>query len=149
MAIQFYQTDDGRVPNTEYLPCGAIIPKVGMALKMEDGNLTAAARADKPLYLSLTERVTVCQEGAMIPVARLGEDIILEASTPEGFTAKAGDMVQLAADGMGLSAVAGGAAEIVYSDADITRFRIVQPSGAQPAMLSEESGGDNENGSGN
>lgn len=32
MAFLIQQVDGGRVPGIEYLPCGAITPKVGMAL---------------------------------------------------------------------------------------------------------------------
>jgi len=124
MAIMIYQTDDGRVPGLEYLPCGAIMPKVGMALKLTGGKLTAAGGAEFPSYLSMTERVTVCEEGALIPVIRIASDIIFEAETPEGFTAVPGDTVQLAADGTDLAAAVGGPAEIVYTDDKMTRFRL-------------------------
>lgn len=130
MAIMIYQTDDGRVPGTEYLPCGTIIPKVGMALKLEGGKLAAAGGADLPAYLSMTERTAACEDGEEIPVIRISADIIFETGTPEGFTAVPGDKVQLTADGMGVSAVAGGAAEIVYTDEKITRFRLSGSSAA-------------------
>ena len=43
MAFQIHKTDDGRVPGLEYLPCGAIAPQAGMAMKMASGKLAAAA----------------------------------------------------------------------------------------------------------
>lgn len=125
MAIMVYQTDDGRTPGTEYMPCGAITPRLGMALKLTAGKLAAAGGADQPGYISMTERKTPCVDGELIPVMRTAGDIVFEAPTPESFTAVPGGRVQLAADGMGLSNTAGGCAEIVYTDSDFTRFRFV------------------------
>lgn len=124
MAILIYQTDSGRVPGLEYLPSGAITPKTGMALKLTAGKLAVAAGADTPLYLSMTERSKACTAGQLIPVIRAAADIIFETETPAGFTAAVGDKVQLKIDGCGLSAAAGGPAEIVYTDSERTRFRL-------------------------
>lgn len=123
MAIMIHQTDDGRVPGMEYLPCSAMAPKVGMALKLEGGQLVAAGGTDAPVYLSVTERKTACEAGELIPVIRILPDIVFEAPSPAGLTAKPGDKLQLASNGMGLSTGAGGGAEIVYTDAETTRFR--------------------------
>ena len=56
MGFKLYTTDDGRVPGIEYLPCGAITPKIGMALKQTNGNLAMATAATEPTYISLCER---------------------------------------------------------------------------------------------
>lgn len=124
MAITIYQTDDGRNPALEYLPCSAMVPKVGMALKMSEGQLAAAGGTDVPTYLSMTERESVCEAGELIPVMRILGDIIFETPTPEGFAEKPGGKVQLAADGLGIANATGGCAEIVYTDDEMTRFRL-------------------------
>ena len=41
MAFLISQNNGGIVPGLEYLPAGAITPKIGMALAMADGNLAA------------------------------------------------------------------------------------------------------------
>lgn len=124
MAIMIFKTDDGRVPGTEYLPCGELVPKAGMAMKLSGGKLAVASGDDLPVYLCVTERETACEDGEVIGAVRIGEDIVFEAATPEGMSAKIGESVQLAADGLGLSATGGGAAEVVYTDDEVTRFRI-------------------------
>lgn len=130
MAITVYQTDSGRVPGVEYLPAGGITPKAGMVLKMAEGKLAAASGEDVPLYLSMAERDFACADKERIPVIRISPDIIFETETPLGFTVKPGGRAQLTADGSGLSAAAGGAAEVVYTDADVTRVRFMQANGA-------------------
>ena len=47
MAFLRHQTVDGSIPGILYMPCGAITPKVGMALKVASGNLAIASGADK------------------------------------------------------------------------------------------------------
>lgn len=122
--IHIFQTDDGHVPANEYLPASAITPRAGMALKIESGKLTPATGADAPLYLSMTERTAACADGELIPVVRIHENMIFRTTTPESFTATAGQTVQLSADGCGLSSTADGAAEVIYSDEIETRFRL-------------------------
>ena len=51
-----YSNEDGRVPPWEYLPCGAITPKLGMALVQSSGNLAIATGTNKPTYISMTEK---------------------------------------------------------------------------------------------
>ncbi len=127
MAISIYQTDSGRVPGFEYMPCDAITPKLGMAMKLDGGKLKKASGTDKPKYISMTEREAACASGELIPVVRVGEDIVFSAPTPSGFTALPGATVQISSDGCGLSASAGGAAEVVRSGEDATLFRICTP----------------------
>ncbi len=133
MSIAIFQTDDGRVPGLEYLPCGEIVPKVGMALKTDGGKLAPASGTERPAYLSMTERDAACADGELIPVIRISGDTVFETGTPDGFTAVLGDRVQLSADSLGLTGETGGAAEVVYTDSEITRFRFVQADGATAA----------------
>lgn len=133
MAFQIHKTDDGRVPGLEYLPCGAITPQAGMAMKMASGKLAAATGADLPTYLSVAQRKAACEAGELIPVLRVQPDTVFEAPAPTGFTAVPGDRVQLGGDGLTLSTAAGGAAEVVFAGEDIVRVRFVQPAAAAQA----------------
>lgn len=133
MGFMIYLTDSGRVPGYEYLPCSAIVPKIGMALKMTSGKLAKASGADEPLYISMTERGTACEDGEQIPVVRVNNDIVFEAPTPATFTAVAGGTVQLSTDGCGITSTANGAAEIVYTDSNITRVRFGKVAAAAKA----------------
>lgn len=127
MAFYIHQTDDGRVPGFEFMPCSAIIPKVGMAMKVTSGNLAVASAADKPTYISMTERTTACTAGDLIPVIRVNPDIIFEVSTPSSFSQAVGVKAKLGSDGISLQNASGGTAEIVYTDSSITRVRFVEP----------------------
>jgi hypothetical protein len=79
MSFKLYSTDDGRVPPIEYLPCGAITPKFGMALYQTAGNLAIASGANIATYISQTERSTACTAGDLIPVVKLQPDQVWEA----------------------------------------------------------------------
>ena len=133
MAFQIHKTDDGRVPGLEYLPCGAIAPQAGMAMKMASGKMAAAAGTDLPTYLSVAQRTAPCEAGELIPVLRVQPDTIFEAPAPSGFTAVPGDRVQLGGDGLTLSTAAGGAAEVVYAGEDVVRIRFVLAAAAAKA----------------
>ena len=115
MGFKIHTTDDGRVPGIEYLPCGAITPKIGMALKQTAGNLAIATAATAPTYISLCERETAVTAGDLIPVMRVQPDMIFETEwSADAAAVKLGDKVKLnASDGMGVTATTGGAAEVV------------------------------------
>ena len=111
MAFKVHSTDDGRVPGIEYLPCGAITPKAGMALVQTSGNLAIA--------ISLCERETACTAGDVIPVMRVQPDMIFETVWSAAATAiNLGDKVTLhASDGLQVTATTtGGVAEVVGMD---------------------------------
>ena len=115
MGFKLYTTDDGRVPGIEYLPCGAITPKIGMALKQTNGNLAMATAATAPTYISLCERETAVASGDLIPVMRVQPDMIFETEWSEDAAAvKLGDKVKInGSDGMSVTATTGGVAEVV------------------------------------
>ena len=48
MAFLIQQVDGGRVPGIEYLPCGAITPRIGMALIPSGGTLAVASGTTAP-----------------------------------------------------------------------------------------------------
>lgn len=118
MAFKVHSTDDGRVPGIEYLPCGAITPKVGMALTQTAGNLAIASGSVKPTYISMCERETACAAGDIIPVMRVQPDMIFETTNQAAFTSiKLGDKVTLHTDGLQVTATTtSGMAEVVGID---------------------------------
>lgn len=126
----FHQVDDGRVPGIEYLRCSAITPKVGMLLKVTSGKLAAATSTDVPLYMSMGEYEAALEDGKEIPVIRLHPDAIMEVATPTSFSQVMGAKVTIGSDSLSITNTTGGACEVVYTDADITRVRIVQPDAA-------------------
>lgn len=116
MGFKIYQTDDGRTGPLEHLPCGAIIPKMGMALAMTGGKLALASGAVRPQYISMREQKSPCEDGDVIPVVRVGSDIIFETTAAAAMTAvKLGDKVTIHTDGMQVTATkTDGVAEVVY-----------------------------------
>ena len=118
MAFKIYSTDDNRVPGIEYLPASAITPKVGMALTQTTGQLALATGATAPTYISMCEKDSECTAGDIIPVIRVGKDMILETTFAAAATSiKLGDKVTLHTDGLQVTATtASGVAEIVYMD---------------------------------
>lgn len=115
MAFLIHSTDDGRVLPWEYLPAGAITPKVGMALTQSSGNLALASGTTAPTYISMTERDTACTAGDLIPVVRVQKDTVYETTlAASGASLKVGDRVTLHTDGMQVTATTtSGVAEIV------------------------------------
>lgn len=118
MAFKIYSTDDNRVPGIEYLPASAITPKVGMALTQTTGQLELATGATAPTYISMCEKDGKCTAGDIIPVIRVGKDMILETTFAVAATSiKLGDKVTLYTDGLQVTATtASGVAEVVYMD---------------------------------
>lgn len=115
MAFMIHNTADGRVPALEYMPCGAITPKVGMALVLTDGKLAVAAAGNAPAYISMTEKTTPCKAGDLIPVTRVLPDMIFSTTWSAAAAAvKLGEKVTLSADGTQVTATtASGVAEVV------------------------------------
>lgn len=118
MAFKIYSTDDNRVPGIEYLPARAITPKVGMALTQTTGQLALATGETAPTYISMCEKDSECTAGDIIPVIRVGKDMILETTFAADATSiKLGDKVTLHTDGLQVTATtANGVAEVVYMD---------------------------------
>ena len=75
-----YSTEDGRVQPWEYLPCGAITPKIGMALVQSSGVFAIATGTTKPTHISMVEKDAACTSGDLIPVIRIQPDQIFEVT---------------------------------------------------------------------
>ena len=118
MAFKIHNIDDGRIPGIEYLPCGAITPKVGMALVMSAGNLAIAAGENAPTYISMCEKDSACTAGDIIPVIRVNKDMVFETTFSTAATSiKLGNKVTLHTDGLQVTATTEkGVAEVVYMD---------------------------------
>lgn len=109
----------GNVIPWEYLPCGAITPKVGMALTQSSGNLAIATGTTKPTYISMMESNAALTAGTLIPVIRVDHDIIFETSNSASFASiHKGDKVTLhASSGMQVTATTtSGVAEVIDFD---------------------------------
>lgn len=103
----------------EYLPAGAITPKVGMALIQTDGNLAVATGTNAPSYISMMESDAALTAGTNIPVIRVDHDTIYETTNSAAFSSiKKGDKVTLhASDGLQVTATkTSGVAEVVDFD---------------------------------
>lgn len=117
--FRIHSVDEGYIPGIEYLPCGDITPKVGMALVQTGGNLGIATGTTAPTYISMCERETACTAGEKIPVIRVSKGMVLETDFSEAPTSvKLGDKVTLhASNGMEVTATTkDGIAEVVYID---------------------------------
>ncbi len=115
MGFKIHTTADGRATGIEYLPAGAITPKVGMALYQTGGNLAVAAGTTKPTYICMCERETALNAGEVIPVIRVYDDIVFETTlSAAGTSLKLGDKVTIATGGEQVTATTtDGVAQIV------------------------------------
>ena len=110
------KNDTGAPTPWEFLPCGAITPKLGMALIQTSGNLAIATGTNKPTYISMVEKEAACTAGDLIPVMRVEPGTIFETElSAAGSSLKLGDKVTLhATNGMQVTATkTDGIAEIV------------------------------------
>lgn len=119
MAFKLYQYDVAKVAPIEYLPCGAITPKVGMALTQTSGNLAIATGTTKPTYISMYEASAALTAGTVIPCIRVLPDMVFETSfSASASSIKLGDKVTLhASSGLQVTATTtNGVAEVVEMD---------------------------------
>ncbi|MFR8953839.1 hypothetical protein [Flavonifractor plautii] len=126
MAFLIQQVDGGRIPGIEYLPAGAITPKVGMALTQTGGNLAVASGTTTPTYISMVEMDKACTAGDIIPVLRVLPDMMFETTFQAAATAiKLGDKVTLHTDGLQVTATkTNGVAEVVGMDGTAAGDRV-------------------------
>ena len=111
-----YSTDDGRNLPVEYLPAGAITPKMGMALTMSNGQLAVCTGANVPTYIAMIEKEAACTAGDIIPVVRVGCGVIWKTVSSAAMTGvKLGQKVSIDTTGLKVTATAGDTgAEVVY-----------------------------------
>ncbi len=114
-----HTTDDGRIPPFEYMPCSAIAPKIGQAMVPNaSGQLALATGTTKPAYISVCERKDAVEAGTIIPVIRVGADIIFETTASAAIASvKPGNKLTIHTDGAQVTATTeGGIAEVVETD---------------------------------
>lgn len=115
MAFLIHSVDDGHVLPWEYLPAGAITPKVGLALIQTSGNLAIASGTTAPAYICMREENAAVAAGTVIPVVRVTKDTVYEVElSAAGTSLKVGQKVTVATDGLRCTATTtDGIAEIV------------------------------------
>lgn len=112
-----YKVDGSCKPQSlDYLPAGAITPKVGLALVQTSGLLALATGANKPTYICMTEGPTLTS-GDNIPVLRVTADRVFETEfSASGTSINLGAMVTIASDGLRVTATTNGVAEVVAKE---------------------------------
>lgn len=116
-----HSNEDGRVQPWQYLPCGAITPKIGMALYQSSGNLAIATGTTKPTYISMAEYDSALTAGDLIPVMAVEPDQIFECTNSASLSGvNIGQKVTLhASSGLQITGTTtSGVAELVYKEAD-------------------------------
>lgn len=105
MGFLIHSTGDHRVPVNKLLPCGAITPRVGMAMVLSGGVLAAASGTTKPTHICVEEHETAVASGTMIHTIQVEPDITFGVPlSAEGTALKVGDKVTIGADGMTVTA---------------------------------------------
>jgi hypothetical protein len=123
-----YANEDGRAAPWEYLPCGAITPKLGMALVQSSGNLAIATGTAKPAYISMCEKSAAVSAGTVIPVIKVQPDQVFECTNSASLSGVAiGQKVTLhASNGMQVTGTTtSGVATVVAKDGDAAGSRVL------------------------
>ncbi len=123
-----YSNEDGRVAPWEYLPCGAITPKLGMALVFSSGNLAIATGTTKPTHISMCEKPAAVSAGTVIPVIRVQPDQVFETTNSASLSGvNIGQKVTLhASNGLQVTGTTtSGVAEIAAKDGDGAGSRVL------------------------
>lgn len=116
MSFMIHSTGDNRVPQNHRAPCGAITPKVGMAMVLTNGVLATATGTTRPTHISMREQETPCTAGDMIYTIRAENDIVFETTfAADPAAVKVGDKLTIHTDGQQVTATKeGGVAEVVH-----------------------------------
>ena len=105
MGFMIQSTGDHRVPVNKLLPCGAITPKVGMAMVLTAGQLGIASGTTKPTHICVEEHEAAVAAGTLIHVHQVEPDITFGVPlSVAGTSLKVGQKVTIAADGLAVTA---------------------------------------------
>ena len=105
MGFMIQSTGDHRVPVNKLLPCGAITPKVGMAMVLTAGQLGIASGTTKPTHICVEEHEAAVTAGTLIHVHQVEPDITFGVPlSVAGTSLKVGQKVTIAADGLAVTA---------------------------------------------
>lgn len=119
--FKLYSTDDNRQQPWEYLPCGAITPKYGMALRMNAGQLALASGSALPEYICMREEAGSVASGTIIPVIKTQKDQVYETEAPSGLTP--GTAYTVAGSGLSITSTASSGVFIV-SEQDAADYTV-------------------------
>lgn len=97
--FRIIKTGDGHSAPWEYLPAGAITPKVGQALYFKSGQLEVAGGANKPQYICMREESAAVAAGTKIPVVKIVPNLVFETVQSAAGTAVPGTSYDVAASG--------------------------------------------------
>lgn len=87
------------------LPCGAITPKLGMAMYLNNGVLTIATGTTKPEYICMEQHETAVAANTPVSVLPVSPEIIFETQASAAMTSiKPGSKVTIATDGLRVTA---------------------------------------------
>ena len=84
--FKLVSTDDGHELPFEYMPCSAITPKYGMAMKVTSGKLAIATGETKPTYICAREESAAVAAGTVIPVVKVQPDQRWKVQSSSSFT---------------------------------------------------------------
>lgn len=105
MGFMIQSTGDHRVPVNKLLPCGAITPKVGMAMVLTAGQLGIASGTTKPTHICVEEHEAAVAAGTLIHVQQVEPDITFGVPlSVAGTSLKVGQKVTITADGLAVTA---------------------------------------------
>ena len=112
-----YKVDGSNRPQSlDYLPCGAITPKKGLALTINTSTGLLAATGDtaKPEYICMREESAAVDSGTIIPVLRVNPDMVFEVPTQaDNSSTKLGVLLKLYSDSLQVIATSGGKCELI------------------------------------
>jgi hypothetical protein len=122
-----HSNEDGRVQPWEYLPAGAITPKIGMALVQSGGNLALATGTTKPTYICMADYDAAVTAGTIIPVTRVLPDQIFETTNSASLSGvTVGAKVTIHTDALQVTGTTtSGVAEIISKDDDAVGSRVL------------------------
>lgn len=117
--FKLYAYDSDRNAPHEYVPAGAITPKLGLALVLSSGVLALATGTALPEYICMTEGAAALTSGTVIPVMKVLPDMVFETTNTAALTGvNIGTKLTLHTDGAQVTATSGGCAKLVHKEAD-------------------------------
>ena len=117
--FKLYAYDSDRNAPLEYVPAGAITPKMGLALTFSSGVLALATGGAMPEYICMTEGAAALTSGTIIPVMKVLPDMIFETTNTVSLSGVAiGTKLTIHTDGAQVTATSGGAAKLMWKAAD-------------------------------
>lgn len=126
MAFLIHTVDYGHTAPWEYLPAGAITPKVGKALVLSGGVLAASGATTKPTHISMRDEDAALTSGTIIPVVKADPAIVWETTfSAAASSVTVGSKVTLSADGMQVTGTTtDGVATVVWMEDKVAGAKV-------------------------